>query len=72
MASDPRIATANPNWTSDSLKVEAREYQADCAIGYGFSDQIFLLRRSEFAQPIYKFHAPISLRYPMSAMGRIF
>ena len=72
MARDGRIAVANPNWTKDTLNQEARELQGEFGIGYGFSDQLFLVRRSEFAQPIYKFHAPISLRYPLSASGRIF
>jgi hypothetical protein len=72
MMQDPRIAVANPNWTSDSLTQEVREFHGDFGIGYGFSDQLYLVRRTEFARPIYQFYAPISLRYPMSAMGRIF
>ncbi len=72
MARDSRIAVANPNWTPETLKRESREFQGEFGIGYGFSDQLYLLRRSEFARPIYKFHTPISLRYPMSASGRIF
>jgi hypothetical protein len=72
MASDSRIAVANPNWETESLKHEAREFQGDFGIGYGFSDQLYLVRRCEFARPIYRFRAPISLRYPMAAGGRIF
>lgn len=72
MANDSRVAVANPNWCSNTLQQEAREWSGEFGVGYGFSDQLYLLRREEFARPIYKFHAPISLRYPMSARGRIF
>jgi len=72
MTQDARIAVANPNWTPDTLKQEAREFCGEFGIGYGFSDQLYLIRRSEFARPIYKFHVPISLRYPLSATGRVF
>jgi glycosyltransferase involved in cell wall biosynthesis len=69
---DPRIAVANPNWPQPTLAAEAREYSGEFGIGYGFSDQVYMVRRSEFARPIYQFRAPISLRYPMSQRGRIF
>lgn len=72
METDTTIAVANPNWMSDTVGEETRERRGEFAIGYGFSDQIFLLRRSEFARPIYRDRAPVSLRYPLAARGRIF
>jgi hypothetical protein len=72
MERDPRIAVTNPNWQQQTLAAEAREFENGFGIGYGFSDQLYMVRRSEFAQPIYSFNAPISLRYPMSECGRIF
>jgi hypothetical protein len=72
MERDARVAVTNANWQQPTLTAEAREYRDEFAIGYGFSDQLYMVRRGEFARPIYKFHAPISLRYPLSARGRVF
>jgi hypothetical protein len=72
MKTDARIAAANAQWPQPTLAAEAREYAGEFGIGYGFSDQLYLVRRSEFARPIYQFRAPISLRYPMAERGRIF
>ena len=69
MERDSRIAVANPNWPKATLAAEAREYAGEFGIGYGFSDYLYLVRRSEFARPIYKFRAPISLRFPLSTLG---
>jgi hypothetical protein len=72
MEQDERVAVANPNWPQPTLAAEAREFIGEFGLGYGFSDQLYLVRRSEFAQPIYKFSVPISMRYPLSAHGRVF
>lgn len=72
MERESRIAVTNPNWQQPTLAAEAREYLDGFAVGYGFSDQLYMVRRSEFGKPIYRFHTPISLRYPMSERGRIF
>ena len=42
------------------------------ALGYGFSDAVFLGRRSEFARPIYRERCLISLRYPLSHIAADF
>jgi hypothetical protein len=72
MEEDERIAVANPNWEKASLDAETLFRKEGFAIGYGFSDQIFLCRRAEFARPIYRDFAPISLRYPFSHLSPIF
>ncbi len=72
MQEDSRIAVANPNWTNSRLKVEAREWRDGFGIGYGFTDQIYLLDRHEFARPIYRHRSPISLRYPFANIAPIF
>ncbi len=69
---DDRIAVANPNWDHSSLPTEAREFQGEFGIGYGFSDQLYLICRAEFANPIYNHYAPISWRYPFSHITPIF
>lgn len=72
IARDPSVAIANPCWKQANLRREARSRDGDFALGYGFTDQVFLLRRSEFAQPIYRFWLPISMRFPLSHIGAYF
>jgi hypothetical protein len=66
MQSDSRIAVANPMWKKADMRRELREICGDFVLGYGFTDQIYLLRRSEFAAPVYRYWVPISMRYPLS------
>jgi hypothetical protein len=72
MKNDERIAVANPNWRNSSLATESRELKDEFGIGYGFSDQLYLLRREEFARPIYNYWAPISLRFPLAHIAPVF
>lgn len=72
MENDSRIMVANPRWNAQGLEKEAREIFPDWYIGYGFSDQLFLIRRSDFLKPIYKESCLISLRYPLSHIGKVF
>jgi len=72
MNGNPAIATANPLWKNANTDREERKRDGDFVLGYGFTDQVFLLRRSEFAQPIYHSWLPISLRYPVSHIGSYF
>ncbi len=72
MQQDERVAVANPDWTPSTLDSERRESTGDFSLSYGFSDQLFLVRRGEFAAPIYKNWAPISWRYPLSHVVPIF
>lgn len=72
MNADDRIAVANPNWSNEGLDRETLQVKDEFSIGYGFSDQVFLLRTSEFARPIYRHFAPASLRYPLAHIAPIF
>jgi hypothetical protein len=67
-----KIAVANPFWSKGNLDQETLYVENGFSVGYGFSDQVFLLRRSEFAQPIYRYFAPASLRYPLAHISAIF
>jgi hypothetical protein len=72
MHTDHRVAVANPEWTPSTLHQETRERSGDFALGYGFSDQLYLLRRDEFARPIYKHSALVSWRYPLCHRAPVF
>lgn len=66
------VATANPTWKKANTGREERGCKGDFVLSYGFTDQVFLLRRSEFARPIYRYWVPISMRYPVSHVGPYF
>lgn len=66
------VATANPCWKNGDVSREERGRDGNFVISYGFTDQVFLLRRSEFARPIYHHWVPISMRYPVSHVGPYF
>ena len=60
------VAVVNASWTPDLAAVEAEseERDGDFLLGYGFSDQMYLVRTSEFSQRIYGESHPASDRYP--------
>ena len=68
----PRVMVANPAFVDATLAAETREWHGDWALGDGFSDQLFLARRSELAAPIYQQRCLAQLRYPLIHIGRIF
>lgn len=68
-AADPRVMAANPGPVWDA---ETRERDADFALGDGFSDQLFLARRSDFAQPVYLQRCAAQLRYPLAHVAAVF
>jgi hypothetical protein len=72
MESDKRILVANPNWRWPTLEIETLRKVGDFALGYGFSDQLFLVRREDLARPIYSGCCPASLRYPLAHITPIF
>jgi len=74
MERSPEIFVANPAWESAVLDLEAETIRTEgpFSIGYGFSDQIFLVRRSEISQNIYSEFHLASMRYPWSQIGLIF
>jgi hypothetical protein len=72
MESDRRVLSANPLWPGESWKAECVELAGDFALGHGFSDQVFLGRRSELGGPIYGDRSLASLRFPVAHLGHIF
>jgi hypothetical protein len=72
MAEDGRVLVSNPVWADPTLERETIEWRGDFAIGQGFSDQLFLVRRREFAAPIYRQRCAVLCRSPMAHMGALF
>jgi hypothetical protein len=77
MENDHRLMVANPQWYAptprhDTLPRSTLERSAHFAIGLGFSDQLFLSRRSELAAPIYGERCLAARRYPMIGVTRSF
>jgi hypothetical protein len=77
MDSDRRVMVANPRWYAptprhDTLARESLERTGAFALGLGFSDQLFLARRSELAAPIYKQRCLAMRRYPMANVSPSF
>jgi hypothetical protein len=72
MESDSRILVANPNWQAPTLEREMKSSRGNFAFGYGFSDQLFLVRRERLARPIYDSHCLASLRNPFAHVAGIF
>lgn len=72
LAAHPGIVVANPESWFRLARREAQHVDGDFAVGYGFSDQVYLMRRSQFARPIYRKIAPASWRGPLSHVEPIF
>ena len=77
MRTDARVMVANPRWYAptprhDTLARSTFETAPGFAIGLGFSDQLFLCRRSELAAPIYQQRCLATRRYPMANVSRSF
>ena len=72
MGEDAQIAVANPAWDPEAARRESQEVRGDFAVGFGFSDQVFLARRSEFARPIYHRWHLESTRYPLYEIAPTF
>jgi hypothetical protein len=71
MDRDRRVMVANPCWYAltprhDTLARSTLEDAGEFALGLGFSDQLFLCRRSELAAPIYRQRCLATRRYPMA------
>jgi hypothetical protein len=66
MEKSSNYKVANPIWND---KVDEAKKESSCEIenfyvGYGFSDQCFLVRTKDFRAPIYNEENPASARYP--------
>jgi len=73
LGSEPDVfcATARPEWWDPSKELTVGT-RSGFALGYGFSDQMFLVRADELRQPIYHERCPASARYPLSHVSPIF
>lgn len=65
-ASDPRVKVANLSWICSQSPpyLEATGISGSFYLGYGFSDQCYIIRASDFRQAIYSEQNPASARYP--------
>jgi len=64
------VNARGPDWTP---KNELRVGTLDpFSLGYGFSDQLWLVRSEDFRRPIYNYSAPASAQYPLSHVCRVF
>ncbi|WP_292832148.1 hypothetical protein [Microbacterium sp.] len=70
-AEDSRVGVANPNWRmsdgSTTVEQESDTVGPGWFKGYGFTDQIFLCRRSQLARPLLRRWVPFLLISPASA-----
>jgi|tagenome__1003787_1003787.scaffolds.fasta_scaffold20927609_2 hypothetical protein len=78
MDRDGRVLTASPSWERPGddgrrpgLEKETLEWVNGFSIGRGFSDQLFLVRRSELAAPIYRQRCLAQVRYPTAHKAAI-
>jgi hypothetical protein len=64
---DPRVKVATCLWNGKAHEAEeeSQEQDSDFWLGYGFSDQCYLVRTSDFRAPIYGERHPASERFPV-------
>ncbi|HEY2981086.1 MAG TPA: hypothetical protein VGJ22_07895, partial [Anaerolineales bacterium] len=65
---EPRVKVANLTWNGryDEAKSESFSEDEDFYVGYGFSDQMYLVRTADFqSPPIYHEQHELSARYPV-------
>jgi hypothetical protein len=73
MERDRRVLVSNPSWgNAADLRRHTSERDGEFALGHGFSDQVFLARRTDLARPIYGERTMARLRYPVAHLGYIF
>ena len=66
LGSDSRVKVANLSWICPHSPpyLEAEEIHDGFYVGYGFSDQCYMVRTADFRQTIYGERHPASARYP--------
>lgn len=76
MEAHPQYVCANPSWIisrngvtfgADGAKHESSSELDHWYVGYGFSDNCYMVPTKLFKQPIYNEHHPASERYPIYA-----
>ncbi len=63
----PKFVVANPCWDynfDDAINQSTESNIGDFIVGYGFSDQCYLVRTADFRAQIYNYKHPDSERYP--------
>lgn len=69
----PEVVVASVGWPDTwSMDDERLDVDGEFDLGYGFTDQLFLIDRTRFARPIYRRVAPASWWYPTSHIAPIF
>lgn len=70
---NPNVVVFNLAWTQDfqSMREESESEDENCFYGYGFSDQMYLIRAADYKQKIYEYYNAASERYPKFA-GELF
>ena len=70
---NPQVVVFNLAWTNDfeSIRQESESEDENCFYGYGFSDQMYLIRMADYKQKIYEYYNVASERYPKFA-GELF
>lgn len=72
LTADEQVLAANPRWADEAIvETELDSRVGDVGLGYGFSDQVFLLRRSRAPRSLgsivpYWIRCPASVRYPFT------
>lgn len=66
MEEHPEFVVANPTWNHKykEAKKESESEIGNFYVGYGFSDQCYLVKNELFRTPIYNEHNALSDRYP--------
>jgi hypothetical protein len=79
MERDARVMIANPSWEPPDadgrrpgVEREATDTHDGFALGHGFSDQVFLVRRADLAAPIYHQRCVVSIAYPAAHKATVF
>ncbi|MGH2864935.1 MAG: hypothetical protein ACRDJX_06760 [Solirubrobacteraceae bacterium] len=79
MRADARVMVSNPSWEAPDadgrlpgVEREAIDELGGFALGHGFSDQVFLGRRSSFAAPIYGQRCIARITYPAAHKAHVF
>jgi hypothetical protein len=79
MERDARVLAANPSWEAPDpdgrragVEHEAIDRSGEFVLGHGFSDQVFLARRTMLASPIYRQRCIARIAYPAAHKAHVF
>lgn len=66
METHPEIVVANPTWNEKWKEAKEESFSTidNFYLGFGFSDQCYLINTEAFKRPVYNFHHEASDRYP--------